>query len=86
MMIKRFLNLLIVALFPLVASSQQSDFGIWVNVDADVSLSKKFDLQFSGSLRSYQNTSKLEEAFLEGMSTSWKITAFIMADINFLQI
>jgi hypothetical protein len=76
MMIKRFLNLLIVALFPLVASSQQSDFGIWVNVDADVSLSKKFDLQFSGSLRSYQNTSKLEEAFLEG-GVEYKIWKFL---------
>jgi hypothetical protein len=47
-------------------SAQESDFGIWANVDAEVSLSKKFDLEFSGSVRSYNKTSEIEQAFLEG--------------------
>jgi hypothetical protein len=66
MMIRRWIIVFLLMLAPVIVRAQKSDFGIWANIDAEVGLAKKFDLEFSGSLRSYSNTSKLEQAFLEG--------------------
>lgn len=57
-------------------SAQENDFGIWANVDAEVGLSKKLDLQFSGSLRSYNKTSEIEQFFFEG-GVQYKIWKFL---------
>jgi hypothetical protein len=65
-MIKRILPALLLVCVPFLVQAQENDFGIWANVEVEYGLSKKFDLEFSGSVRSYNNTSELEQAFLEG--------------------
>lgn len=49
-----------------LAYSQDDDFGLWFEVDASHKLVKKLDLEFSGALRTFNNSSQIEETFLQG--------------------
>jgi Protein of unknown function (DUF2490) len=66
-MMTRRLCLVVLSIFiPLVVFSQKKDFGIWYGVSAQHKLKGKFVIDFSTSIRTFNNASKIEEAFLEG--------------------
>jgi hypothetical protein len=48
---------------------QVSDFGLWYEVNAEKSLNKKFDLEASVMVRTFQNGSKIEQAYFEAGAT-----------------
>jgi opacity protein-like surface antigen len=68
MMIMTNKKLIVLVLFLGLASvsfSQGDDFGIWYGISAEHNLIKKLELDLSGNIRTYNNASKIEEAFLE---------------------
>ena len=52
-------------LFASVIVNAQDDFGMWFALNSEFGLFKKVDLRLSGSLRTFNNTSQLEQSFLE---------------------
>ena len=51
---------------PLLAYSQEKDFGIWYGISAEHKISKKIEIDLSANIRTFENASKIDEAFLEG--------------------
>jgi hypothetical protein len=51
---------------PYAGFSQNKDFGIWYGISAEHKLAKKLELDLSANIRTFNNASKIEEAFLEG--------------------
>jgi len=49
--------------------SQESDFGLWYEVNAEKSLNKKFDLEATTQIRTFRNGSKIEQAYFEAGAT-----------------
>jgi hypothetical protein len=45
--------------------SQNSDFGIWYKVDTEKSFGKKFDINASAMIRTFENASTIEQAYME---------------------
>jgi hypothetical protein len=66
MMIRKTTLLIFTILSTGLAYSQDDDFGLWFEVDASHELGKKLDLEFSSALRTFNNSSQIEETFLEG--------------------
>ena len=66
MMIRRWGIVLFLIFIPLVAFTQEKDFGIWYGVSAEHNLTKKLEIDLSSNIRTFNNASKIEEAFLEG--------------------
>lgn len=61
--------LLLVLLFTIFngrVAGQDSDFGLWYSFNADHSFTKKIDMSLKASLRTYENASVVDEAYLEG--------------------
>ncbi len=48
------------------ALCQSTDFGIWYKINAEYSFSKKIEVDGTAMLRTFNNGSKIETAFLEG--------------------
>ena len=48
-----------------ISFSQDDDFGIWYGISVEHKLIKNLEFDLSGNVRTYQNASKIEEAFLE---------------------
>src|SRR5450631_1539394 len=66
-MTRRFRYSFILMLFlPLVAFSQEKDFGIWYGISAEHKLSKKLEIDLASNIRTFENATKIEEAFIEG--------------------
>jgi hypothetical protein len=66
MMTKRFFIMLLFILTAGITYSQDDDFGIWLGVSAKHELLKKLDVELSGCVRTFNNTSQIEQSFLEG--------------------
>jgi hypothetical protein len=49
--------------------SQDSDFGLWYEVNGEKSLNKKFDLDASLMVRTFMDGSKIEQAYFEAGAT-----------------
>lgn len=81
MMIRR-LILVFTLLWATCAAFSQDDFGIWYNISAEHKLVKKLELDLSGSVRTFDNASKIDEAFLEAGLT-YKITKFLSAGAGY---
>lgn len=65
-MMTRFFSLFILLFLIVFRSfSQDSDFGMWYNANVEIELAKKLDLDLSANLRTFQNTSKIDEVFGE---------------------
>lgn len=73
------------------AYSQESDFGLWYEVNAEKSLGKKFDLSGSLNVRTFENASTVDKAFLElgasydpnkylGFAGSYRIGSYLEKD------
>jgi hypothetical protein len=65
-MIRRLIFILIFLPFSISVLAQEKDFGIWYGVSAEHKLSKKFSLDMSTDVRTFENASKIDEAFIEG--------------------
>jgi len=66
MMIKKRLVVFFLLLLTLTVSAQDKDFGIWYGISAEHKLTKKIEINLSTNVRTINNASKVEEAFLEG--------------------
>jgi hypothetical protein len=67
MMMTRKLCIVLFSFFlPLVAFSQKKDFGIWYGFSAEHKLTKKLEADISTDIRTFNNASKIDEAFIEG--------------------
>jgi hypothetical protein len=66
MMIKKTLLIILFISFVGASFSQEDDFGIWIGVDARHEIFRKLDVDLSGCLRTFNNTSQIEQSFLEG--------------------
>jgi hypothetical protein len=76
MMIRRLLICICVLAFSPSAFSQNDDFGIWYGVNAELPFAKKFDFDVSAVLRTFNNASKIEQAYLEG-GVSYKFNKYL---------
>lgn len=56
--------------------NQESDFGIWYEVNAEKSFSKKFDINASAMIRTFENASKIEQAYME-MGASYNLNKYV---------
>jgi hypothetical protein len=65
MMIRRFLFSFLLLLITGSVYCQDSDFGLWYEVTAEKSFSKKFDVFGTVMVRTFDNASTLDEGFLE---------------------
>lgn len=66
MKIRQLPIILICCFFPLVIRAQEKDFGIWYGLSAEHKLSKKLEVDLSANVRTFNNASKVDEAFIEG--------------------
>ena len=64
--IKRQLIISSLVLFSVTAFSQENDFGVWVSASAQHKLVEKLDIELSGSLRTFNNVSQIEQFYIEG--------------------
>jgi hypothetical protein len=94
MLIKK--TFLLILLIPVtgIAYSQDDDFGLWFEVDASHEIMKNADIEFSGALRTFNNSSQIDETFLEGglkynfnkhisLSGSYRLTSKIENDSKY---
>lgn len=63
---KRTLFLTLFIITAEISFSQKKDFGIWYNIETEYQITKKLELELSTTIRTFENASKIEEAFLEG--------------------
>lgn len=77
-------SLLFIALISFVLSgySQMKDFGIWYNVAAEHKLVKNLELDLSATMRTFENASKIEEAFMEAGLT-YKFNDYFSAGASY---
>lgn len=73
MMIKKWYISLVLYFLSVAVFGQDKDFGIWYGVSAEHKLSKKLEIDLSTDIRTFNNASRIEEAFLEG-GISYSIT------------
>jgi hypothetical protein len=66
MMIKEVFLLFLFISFAGACFSQEDDFGIWLGVNVKHEVVKNLDVEFSGCVRTFNNTSQIEQSFLEG--------------------
>jgi hypothetical protein len=66
MTIKKCLAILVCILLTPVAFPQNDDFGIWYGISAEHKLSKKLAIDLAADVRTFNNASKIKEAYIEG--------------------
>jgi hypothetical protein len=65
-MTRKWYYALFLIILPMVAYSQEKDFGIWYGVSAEHKLSGRLVIDLSADIRTFNSARKIEEAFLEG--------------------
>jgi hypothetical protein len=65
MMIRSVFFSFLLLLITVSVFSQDSDFGLWYEVNAEKSFGKKFDVYGNVTIRTFDNASITEEAFME---------------------
>jgi hypothetical protein len=81
-MIKRSFLILFLLSASLPGYSQKDDFGIWCSFNAEHKLFKKFELDISGALRTFDNASRIEEVFAEAGLT-YKLNKYFSAGASY---
>jgi len=66
MMNRKIISIILLLSFTIAGYSQNDDFGMWFGIDASHNLVKKFDISLSGCIRTIDNTSRIEQYFVEG--------------------
>jgi hypothetical protein len=75
-MIKKWFVILLLLFLPITAFTQEKDFGIWYGIGAEYSLTKKLDIEVSTVVRTFNNASKVDQAYFEG-GVSYKFNKFL---------
>jgi hypothetical protein len=65
-MIRKYLLLILIVCESGIIYAQDDDFGIWLAATARHELVKKLNVELTGSVRTFNNTSQVEQFFLEG--------------------
>lgn len=65
-MIKKLVRILILLFVPLSAFSQEKDSGVWYGISGEIPIINKLDVEFSTVVRTFNNASKVEQAYFEG--------------------
>jgi Protein of unknown function (DUF2490) len=68
--------LTILFFFTATAAFCQDDFGLWFNISAEHKLVKRLQLDLTTSLRTFDNSGKIDEAFLEA-GLNYKINKYL---------
>jgi predicted porin len=79
---KKSLLLILMLCTASIAFSQNDDFGIWYSVSAEKKLVKKVKLDLDANVRTYNNASKIEEAFLD-IGLTYKFNKFLSAAASY---
>jgi hypothetical protein len=66
MMIKKLFLILLLFSISGVILSQNDDFGLWFGINAKHEFIKNLDAELSGSVRTFNNSSQIEQLFIEG--------------------
>lgn len=76
----------LVLLFLLICTStisfSQDDFGIWYSVAAEKKLVKNLGLDLDANVRTFNNASKIEEAFFD-IGLSYKLNKYLSAGVSY---
>lgn len=65
MMNKKHCFLLFLVVIPVVVFSQEKDFGVWIGAEIQHKLTKKINLEFAGSIRTFNNSTQIDQEFIE---------------------
>jgi hypothetical protein len=76
MMIKRFFFFFLFIKVAGSVYSQDTDFGLWYEVNAEKSLSKKFDINGTLMVRTFDNASTLDQVFLD-LGVSYSLNKYV---------
>ncbi len=69
MTIRKLFFFLFFLLLPLLVYSQNKDFGIWYGISGEHKISKKIEIDLSADIRTFENASRIDEAFVEAGAT-----------------
>ena len=73
---------LFIFFIPKTGYSQSTDFGIWYGANGEYSLNKKIDIDVSAMIRTFDNASKIDQAFLEG-GLSYKFNKYLSSAVSY---
>ena len=79
---KRLLLLLYFCLFSAFALAQKDDFGIWYNVKAKTGLANKLDLGITGSIRTFNKASDINQAFID-WGLDYKLFKYLSTSVSY---
>jgi hypothetical protein len=65
-----------------MAYSQDKDFGLWYELNAEKAVTKKFDVSSTAMVRTFSNASKIEQAFLE-IGASYGFNKYLSATASY---
>lgn len=82
MTIKKAFWLILLLVTAQISFAQDDDFGLWFQIDGEHKFGKKLELDLSTALRTYHNTSEVQEAFLEGGLT-YKFNQYVSAAASY---
>jgi hypothetical protein len=76
MMIKRIFSSIFILLIAGSVYSQKSDFGLWYEVNAEKSFSKKFDLKGTVMVRTFDDASTIDQVYME-IEASYSLNKYL---------
>jgi len=82
MMTRKWTIMILFLLLPNIVRSQDDDFGTWASLEARYGLSKKFSLEVNGALRTFKNSSTIDEGFVEG-GINYKVNSYLGISASF---
>jgi len=82
MMTRKWTIMILFLLLPNIVRSQDDDFGTWASLEASYGLSKKFSLEVNGALRTFKNSSTIDEGFVEG-GINYKVNSYLGISASF---
>jgi hypothetical protein len=80
--IKLYVSTLLLSLIFISASSQEKDFGVWSSIEAEKSLGSRFELSMEGALRSFKNSTKIDQSFFE-LGVNYEINKFLSSELSY---
>ena len=66
MMIRKGVLLVLLSSLPVFCIAQNDDFGVWIGAEVNHKIIKNLSATLSGNIRTFNNSSKIEQSFLEG--------------------
>jgi len=82
MTIKKSLWLLLLLVPAQISFAQDDDFGLWFSATTELKLAKKLDFDFDINLRTFDNSSRIEEAFFD-IGLTYKFNKYFSAAASY---